>query len=503
LNTENEKRMNNHESVLEAVETAVLSNRRRGRARIGVFNVGFHRYWPQFPGLRERLEGYRQEFEQRLRGMGAEVISAGLVDDVASGRRAGDFFGAQHVDVIFCFVTTYVQSAYVVPVAQRSKAYMVLIGLQPTPGMDAAHATTAEQLAHDNCTSLPEIVYGLKRAGLPSGIIFGMLHDDPRAWSRIQEWVLAARAVNALRNARIGLLGHPFEGMLDMNADPTAFQGAFGMHVDMIEMCDFKKRVDEVSPAAVDAMKGRINGFFCFPEPGADSIAGRVTPEALDWSARVACGLEKLVDDFHLDGLAHYYRGVDGNDYERLIAGIIVGASLLTAEGVPVAGEGDLKNCVAMLAMDRLDAGGSFTELHPADFTEDFVFVGHDGPGHVAISNEKPALRGLSLFHGKFGNGVSVEFKVKHGPVTISGLTLNDAGRFQWVLAEGESVPGTIPATGNTNTRCRFKPDMPTFIERWSEAGPTHHFALGIGRRISAMKKVAALLGMDCVVVAE
>jgi L-arabinose isomerase len=275
------------------------------------------------------------------------------------------------------------------------------------------------------------------------------------------------------------------------------------MHIDMVEMCDLKKRVDGATQAEVEEMKRRIRDFFCFPPPGADRIAGPVTPEALDWSARVAVGLEKLVEDFSLDGLAHYYRGVDGNDYENLISGIIVGASMLTARGIPVAGEGDLKNCVAMMMLDRMGAGGSFSELHPADFNEDFVFVGHDGPGHTAISNEKPALRGLSLYHGKFGRGVSVEFKVKDGPVTIAGLTLDGDSRFKLVLAEGESVPGSIPATGNTNTRCRFKPDMPTFIERWSEAGPTHHFALGIGRHISTARKVATLFGMQAEVVAE
>jgi L-arabinose isomerase len=471
--------------------------------KIGVFHVGFHRYWPQFPGLRERLDGYRRKFEERLRGFDVEVVSAGLVDDVGSGRRAGDFFASHNVDLLFCFVTTYVQSAYVLPVAQRSHAHLVLVGLQPTPGMDTATATTADQLAHDNCTSLPEILYAVKRARLQADVVFGMLHGDERAWEQIRQWTRAAQAAHTLRNARIGLLGHPFEGMLDMNADPTAFTAAFGMHIDMIEMCDLKKRVDHVTAVEAEAMKAKIRDFFWFPEPGADAVAGPVTEAALDWSARVACGLERLVTDFGLDGLAHYYRGVDGNEYERLIAGLIVGASLLTARGIPVAGEGDLKNCVAMMTLDRLGAGGSFAELHPADFTEDFVFVGHDGPGHVAISSEKPALRGLRLFHGKFGQGVSVEFKVRHGPITIAGLTLGDDSRFQWVLAEGESVPGAIPATGNTNTRCRFRPDMPSFIERWSQAGPTHHFALGIGRQISTLRKVARLFGMETVVVAE
>lgn len=473
------------------------------RARVGVFSVGFHRYWPQFPGLRERLDGYREEFEARLRSFGVDVVSAGLVDDVDSGRKAGEVLAAANLDLIFCTVTTYVQSAFVLPVAQRAKVHMVLAGLQPTAGMDTAKATTAEQLAHDNCTSLPEISYALRSAGYPVDVVFGMLRDDERAWGILREWTQAAKAAHALRNARIGLLGHPFEGMLDMNADPTAFDATFGMHVDMIEMCDLKARVDAVTPVEVRRMKERIEEFFCFPEPGADSIAGRVAPEALEWSARVAVGLERLVEDFRLDGMAHYYRGVAGNDYQDLAANLIVGASLLTARGIPVAGEGDLKNVIAMLMMDRIGAGGSFSELHPANFDEDFVFVGHDGPGHIAISNEKPALRGLALYHGKFGSGVSVEFKVKNGPITIAGLTRGSGGRFKLVLAEGESAPGAIPATGNTNTRGRFKPDVATFVERWSEAGPTHHFALGIGKQISTLRKVAKLFNLETEIVAE
>lgn len=484
-------------------ESISAGSRKHSTARIGVFNVGFHRYWPQFPGLRERLEGYRREFEERLRGFGVEVISAGLVDTVESGRQAGEYLASQHVDLVFCDVTTYVQSAFVLPVAQRAKAHMVLAALQPTAGMDIASATTCEQLAYDNCTSLPEISYALNRAGLSVDVVFGTLHDDERAWGIIREWVSAAQAAHALRNARIGLLGHPFEGMLDMNVDPTALDSLFGLHVDMLEMCDLKKRVDEASRDEIAAMQTTIRDFFSFPSPGADRIACPITPEALEWSARVAVGLERLVADFGLDGLAHYYRGVDGNEYEHLIAGIIVGASLLTGRGIPVAGEGDLKNCLAMLIMDRIGAGGSFSELHPADFLENFVFIGHDGPGHIAICDEQPALRGLSLYHGKFGSGVSVEFKIRNGPITIAGLSVGRDGRFKLVLAEGESIPGAIPATGNTNTRCRFKPDLATFIERWTEAGPTHHFALGVGRQIPVLRKLAKLFQMDVEVVAQ
>ena len=298
-------------------------------------------------------------------------------------------------------------------------------------------------------------------------MVFGTLRDDERAWGIIREWVQAAKAAHALRNARIGLLGHPFEGMLDMNADPTAFDSFFGMHIDMIEMCDLKKRVDEASQGEVEAMKANIREFFCFPEPGADRIAGPVTAEALEWSARVAVGLERLADDFGLDGIAHYYRGVDGNDYQRLIAGFIVGA-LAHGARLPFAGEGDLKNCAAMLMMDRIGAGGSFCELHPADFRENFVFIGHDGPAHIAIANEKPDCAASACITGSL-EAVSRGVQDQERPGDDRRTDVGSRNRFKLVLAEGESIPGAIPATGNTNTRCRFEPDLPTFIERWSE----------------------------------
>jgi L-arabinose isomerase len=211
--------------------------------------------------------------------------------------------------------------------------------------------------------------------------------------------------------------------------------------------------------------------------------------------------MEKLVDDFGLSGLAYYYRGLGGNANERLGSSLIVGASLLTGRGVPIAGELDLKNCIAMLIMDRLGAGGSFAELHPVDFDGDFVLVGHDGPHHIAIAEGKPVLRGLSLLHGKRGRGPSVEFAIRNGPITLLGLTQTVDGRFKFVVAEGRSLPGPIPATGNTNTRGQFAPDVRTFLERWTMEGPTHHFALGVGHHADTIRRLARCLEIECAVV--
>jgi L-arabinose isomerase len=256
-----------------------------------------------------------------------------------------------------------------------------------------------------------------------------------------------------------------------------------------------------VTDDEVAAKQSEIREMFDFADPSADPIAGPIEDDQLDWSARVAAGLDRLAADFALDGLTYYYRGADGNEAERLGAGVIVGNSLLTARGVPTAGEGDLKTNIAQLILDRLGAGGSYTEFYALDFAEDFVLMGHDGPMHVAIAEGRPTLRALKLYHGKRGAGLSVEFEVRHGPVTILGCTQTRDGQLKLVAAEGESIPGATFRIGNTNSRLRFGLPPAPFLEAWSAEGPTHHVALGIGHQIEPIRRVARLLDLELAVV--
>ena len=237
------------------------------------------------------------------------------------------------------------------------------------------------------------------------------------------------------------------------------------------------------------------------PEPVSDPVTSKLTDEDKYRAARDAVALDKLIDAYHLTGLAYYYEGTEGSLNREVATNFIVGNSILNAEGFPMCGEFDIKTCIAMLIMDRLNIGGSFAEFHPFDFREDFILVGHDGPHHLAIAEGKPVLRSLKKYHGKPGSGASVEFKIKEGPITMLGITQTADGRFKFVIGEGESRKGPIPPTGNTNTRGFFAPDTRTFIRKWVMEGPTHHYALGVGHHAETIKKIADVLGIEAVIV--
>jgi L-arabinose isomerase len=475
--------------------------RRSQGARIGVFGIGLAAYWPQFEGLKERLEGYQRGVEEQLAAIGAEIVSAGLVDTPFAAGDAGDLFAREQVDLIVCYVATYATSSQVLPAVQRGRRPVLVLNLQPSAQLDYENVDTAEWLANCCACCVPEIANAFARSRIPFQVVSGQLFDDPRAWGIIADWVRAAAVARALAHSRIGFLGHTYPGMLDMYSDFTMIHAQVGAHVEVLEIDDLAVRVEAATEDEVAAKTSEILRVFSVAAPGSDRISQPVTPEALEWSARVACGLDRLVADFRLDGLTYYYRGLDGNLYEQLGAGLIVGNSLLTARGVPCSGEGDLKTCLSMLMMDRLGAGGSYTEFYAMDFVDRFLLMGHDGPGHIAISDGRPKLRGLGVFHGKRGYGLSVEFQVKTGPITILGTTQTAEGRLKLLVAEGESLPGPTMKIGNTNSRLQFGLPPAEFMDAWCAHGPTHHVALGVGHVRGAIERVARLLGIDCAVV--
>lgn len=488
-----------------------------GRARIGIFGIGLAAYWDQFPALKDRLTGYQRFIEERI-GARAEVVSAGLVDTAYRAREAADRFSREDLDLVVCYVGTYATSSQVLPVVQGRPQPVLLLNLQPTASLDYARTGTGEWLANCCACSVPEISGVFRRARVDYAVVSGLLGmeagyadsladentaDHPAAkaaWREIGEWVDAAAAARGLRRARVGFLGHTYPGMLDLYSDFTQHHAQVGNHIEVLEMCDLDRAVDEVTGGDLAAKRKEVEEVFEISEDSpSDPLAKKPGPEEMEWACRVAAGLDRLAERYSLDALTYYYRGLEGNRYERLGAGVILGCSLLTARGIPCSGEGDLKNCQAMKLMDLLGAGGSYTELYAMDFDEGFVLMGHDGPFHPTIAEGKPILRGLGLYHGKRGYGVGVEARVRNGPVTVLGMTQTADGNLKLLAAEGETVPGEVLRIGNTNSRVKFPVPPVDFMNRWTEQGPTHHVALGVGHRTGRIEKAARLLGIELV----
>ena len=480
-------------------ETEHEMNSEPFRFKIGLFGIGLEAYWEQFEGLKSKLESYLGIVSDRLHEFEEEVINLGLIDTPQKAMEAGHRFRQADVDIIFLYVTTYALSSTILPVVRRAKVPVIILNLSPEESIDYASFNkikdrtkmTGEWLAACSACPVPEIANVFKRAGIQFHEVTGMLNDDKECWNEIKEWVEAARVASIMSQNTLGAMGHYYSGMLDIYTDLTLQLATFGGHIEMIEVDELSEIRKTIGQQEIEKRCRYFYEVF--------DIQSDCPSDELEKAARTSLALDILIKKYGLGSMAYYYKGSPQSDNEETIASIILGNSLLTARGIPVAAEYEIKSAQAMKIMDSFGVGGSFTEYYAMDYKDDVVLMGHDGPGHIKIAEGKTKVRPLNVYHGKVSKGLSVEMTVKYGPITCLSVVETAKGTLMLLVAEGESVAGPILEIGNTNCRYKFSIGARKFVHEWNSHGPAHHCAVGTGHIASKIKKLGEILNIEAV----
>ena len=399
------------------------------KAKVGVFSIALGAYLPQFPSLVPEFESQYAAFKKTIPDT-VEIIDGGMVTTKEQAMEAGNKFRAADVDLVFLQMLTYATSYNMLPAVRDLDVPVVLVNVQKLKALDYDHTDSASWLGEGYaCGAVGEAVADLERAGKRHAVITGVVEGGDPG---VQAEIEDwCKAAQVRRRFR------------DTNIAQIGrpYPGMMDLYIDETNL---------------------YNRMFLYTKQFDWEKMWAIADDITDEDA-IRAKAQEILDTFEIEG----------------------GGTIETV--------GDMKVAMAMSILKTISGTGQLSEMYSIDFNDDICIIGHSGSGDADISDKKPTMKIVKVFHGKTGGGYLTQFYPYTGPVTYLAITQDADGHFRFVVAEGVNEEGKILSFGDTNMRTRFTCGAREFVNRWSEAGPTHHMAAATGRHIDTILKVAKI----------
>ena len=465
------------------------------KARVGVFSIALGAYLPQFPSLVPEFEAQYEAFKKTIPDT-VEVIDGGMITTKEQSQAAGDKFRAADVDLVFMQLLTYATSYNMLPAIRDLDVPVVLVNVQKLKALDYDHTDIASWLGEGYaCGAVGESAADLQRFGKRFDVITGVVEGgDPTVQHEIEDWCKAAQVRRRFRDTNIAQIGRPYPGMMDLYIDETNLYRRMFLYTKQFDWEKMWAIADNITDdAAIRSKAQEILDTF--------DIEGGGSIEEVWEMAKYVVAFEQWVKDEKLGLIASHYDGFAQGKAGVLDSMLIPAFSMLIKQGTACAVEGDMKVAMGMSILSTIAGEGQLAEMYSIDFNDDTAIIGHSGSGDARISGKKPTMKIVKVFHGKTGGGYLTQFYPRLCPVTYLAITQDGDGNFKFIVAEAENIDKKVLSIGDTNNRVQFTCGAREFVNRWSLAGPTHHFAEATGRHIDTILKVAKILNVPVEIV--
>lgn len=461
------------------------------KAKVGVFSVALGAYLPQFPTLVSEFKEQYENFKKMIPD-GVEIIDGGIVTTKELSQDAGDLFRCADVDLVVVQLLTYATSYNVLPAVRDLDVPVVLVNVQKLKAPDYENTDTAKWLGElYACGAVGEMVADLERAEKRHAVITGVVEGgDAYVEREIEDWCKAAQVRRRFRDTNLAQIGRPYPGMMDLYIDETNLYHRMWVYTKQFDWEKMWVIADHITDEKLieEKVQDILDTF---------EIEAGYNEKDIWEMAKYVLAFEQWVKDEKLGFVASHYDGFAEGIAGKLDSMLIPAFSMLIKQGTACAVEGDIKVAMAMSILKTISGTGQLSEMYSIDFNEDICIIGHSGSGDADISQaKKPTMKIVPVFHGKTGGGYLTQFYPPVGDVTYLGITQDKNGYFKFVVAEGVNEKGPIFTFGDTNMRTRFSCGAREFVNRWSEAGPTHHMAAAVGKHIDTILKVAKIFNI-------
>ncbi len=422
------------------------------RARIG-FVVCVHPLY-DLPAV----TAWRENAIAELRKSGSEVIATAIPRTPADAVEIAAHLAGREVDIVVLFFCSWVSEDVTLALARGLGDIPLLLWALPYLDLNIPMPSPMSGLTGSGSN--------IRRTGKPFTYVIGNV--TAANIERVVRAAGAGAAARALRRARLGVVGDPCPGMVDVAVDETELQRALGVTTVHFELDELVRAAQAASPAEAERAAERLMA----------ATGGRreVSEAALADNLRLYVAIQEMVRTNRLD--AYCVRcWPELRDHHGITP--CAAHALMAQEGIPNTCEVDVTALITTWLLSRLAGAPAFNfDITGYLDEEDAIQLAHCGAADPSLagSPEKALLR----VHIRTATGATVEFPFKEGAVTVAKLMRPIGGMLRLFAAGGEVIPSGEDVRGSVAT-VRPEPSARAFLATMMREAVEHHLALVYG----------------------
>ena len=454
------------------------------RVKLGLLTCGYFEYWRMYPTLKAKVEEDIAVVTERVKKLGAETVESGMVDTLDSANSAGDKFVRENVDAVLLVCGTYIPDFITLTVLDKlENKPLIVFSMQAHEDVDR-NGDYEGSLRNSGIIGVSQLTGTLRKMERDYSIIVGS-RDDDRAYGKIGVQIRALQAVFDVRESNIGVIGHVFRGMYDLELSKTFFKRTFGANVIMIQSCHLLEEWAAVTKAEIDRESKALNGRFS---------RKNISDADVENAVKLMLAMKRISEKFNLDAMCF----LDQHFIQKQVkTSARIGASLLMERtDMCVNCEGDLGGLITMMLMKSVSGRSPLMgEWGEYDASENGCFIIGHGIGTPDLSeNEKDIVLTRTPEEWGFeGAGCNYELIVRPGEATIAHIMEGPEG-YRMVLSGVESIEFPKLAFDELHAMVRTEMPVKEFLEKVFDFGVSHHCILGLGNMVEELKAVSKLL---------
>lgn len=407
-----------------------------------------------------KIEAIAERTHQSLKTLPEEILFHGVTTTEAEAIARAEEFRAAGVDAVVMHFVTFPVGAIIPAVAQRLDVPFLLVGNPETPG-------AGRMWEQNSFCGVNMAAHGLNR--LRKHYSWTMTEPE-RTADALRSPLAAVRAMRSLAELHIGLAGGRVPGFYTSNFDELQLRREFGVTVEVFDLIEVAKAAEaltgtELAAAELTVKKSaaRINA---------------VSAEELKLAARMYGAFRKIAEKYNVSTFAARC-WPELPDFFGIAPCAVLG--MLSDTGYLTSCEGDVTGAVTMKLLEFLAGGGLpfFVDLIRCDAKANTGVVWHCGAAPAGLSRcfAETELRLHMRVDGGDKKGVTNDFALKPGRVTLAKLDTDADGKLRMLIAPGTALD-TEPFIRGNPLEIKFDGKVPELVDTIMRKGFEHHYAV-------------------------